>query len=287
VAARYLAPSDSPLPGYVLVTPGGGGTFSQSEAAFLGPKYGAVTLGGGNPPTHSVRPESLTEAADLARNDVRSRSSQRFAGRRRTADAEAYFSSFEQARQLMDKRDVFDVSLEPQADHDRYGSHDFGKCCLLARRLVEKGVTFVKVSHTNYDTHYENFEYHIEQLGEFDKTFATLIEDLALRGLLESTLVIVMSEFGRTPNINPYYGRDHWSAAWSVALAGCGIQHGAVVGKTNDNGTAVTDREVHGGHLFHTYLRAVGLDPTDQYDVAGRPIQMADPTASAIEELLA
>jgi uncharacterized protein (DUF1501 family) len=96
-----------------------------------------------------------------------------------------------------------------------------------------------------------------------------------------------MSEFGRTPQINHYYGRDHWGTAWSVALAGCGIQPGAVIGKTNDNGTAVADREVHGGHLFHTYMKAVGLDPTAQFDVDGRPIQLADPAASAIKELLA
>ena len=98
----------------------------------------------------------------------------------------------------------------------------------------------------------------IVQLGEFDQPFATFLDDLADRGMLDTTLVVVMSEFGRTPHINHLYGRDHWSKAWSVALAGCGLKAGAVVGKTNANGTAVTDREVNGGHLFHTYLRAVG-----------------------------
>ena len=95
-----------------------------------------------------------------------------------------------------------------------------------------------------------------------------------------------MSEFGRTPRINPYYGRDHWGNAWSIALAGAGIKPGVVVGKTNANGTAVTDREVHGGHLFHTYLRAVGLDPTETFEANGRAIQIADPTATSIAELL-
>ena len=147
---------------------------------------------------------------------------------------------------------------------DRYGRHDFGRHCLLARRLLEGGVTFVKVTHSNYDTHHENFDFHIEQLGEFDRPFATLLDDLAERGLLDSTLVVVMSEFGRTPKINRNYGRDHWAKAWSVALAGCGIKGGAVVGKTNANGTAVTDREVNGGHLFHTYFRALGLEPDEE-----------------------
>ena len=145
----------------------------------------------------------------------------------------------------------------------------------------------MKVSHSNYDTHHENFDFHIEQLGEFDRTFATLLDDLAERGLLDSTLVIVMSEFGRTPTINRNMGRDHWSRAWSIAMAGCGVRGGAVVGRTNANGTAVVDRQVHGGHLFHTYFRALGLNPTRNYYHDGRPIPMADPQASAIQEVLA
>ena len=87
---------------------------------------------------------------------------------------------------------------------------------------------------------------------------------------------MVMSEFGRTPTINRNYGRDHWGA-WSIAMAGCGIKGGAVVGKTNANGTAVVDRQVHGGHLFHTYFRALGLNPTRNHYHDGRPIPMADP----------
>ncbi len=105
--------------------------------------------------------------------------------------------------------------------------------------------------------------------------------------MLDNTLVVVMSEFGRTPHINQHYGRDHWGTAWSVVLAGAGIQRGAVIGKTNDNGTAVVDRQVDHGHLFHTYLRAVGFDPTDSFDVGGRLMPMADPASKAIAELLA
>jgi hypothetical protein len=211
----------------------------------------------------------------------------RFARRRRTAETEAYTTTYEQAKLLMERRDVFDVTKEPARDLDRYGTHDFGRHCLLARRLLEAGVTFVQVTHSNYDTHNENFDFHLEQVGEFDVAFASLIEDLALRGRLDHTLVIVMSEFGRTPQINYLYGRDHWGTAWSVALAGGGIQRGIVVGKTNDRGTEVVDREVGAGHLFHTYLRASGLDPLDSFEANGRAIQIADPTASAISELLA
>ncbi len=187
----------------------------------------------------------------------------------------------------MERREVFDVTKEPAKDQERYGSHDFGRHCLLARRLLEAGVTFVQVSHSNYDTHNENFSFHLEQVGEFDQGFSNLIGDMAARGLLEHTLVVVMSEFGRTPNINYLYGRDHWDKCWSVALAGCGLKHGLAFGKTNDKGTEVADAQVSAGHLFHTYLRAVGVDPSFGFEANGRPIQLADPAARPIMDLLA
>ena len=130
----------------------------------------------------------------------------------------------------MARHNIFDLSRESMMLRDRYGNHDFGRHCLLARRLLEAGVSFVKVTHSNYDTHHENFDFHIEQLGEFDRTFANMLEDLAQRGMLDSTLVVVMSEFGRTPTINRNMGRDHWSRAWSIAMAGCGVQGGVARG---------------------------------------------------------
>jgi uncharacterized protein (DUF1501 family) len=287
VVAKLLAPDDSPVPGYVHITPAGEGGFNRSESAYLGPKYASVVLGDGKPPVNLLRPAGLTEEADQKRNALRAKHDQRFGQRRRTAETEAYVQSYEQAAQLMRQRHLFDISSEPAALADRYGRHDFGRHCLLARRLLEHGVTFVNVMHSNYDTHYENFDFHIEQLGEFDQPFATLIDDLAQRGLLESTLVIVMSEFGRTPKINRNFGRDHWSKAWSIALAGCGITGGAAVGKTNANGTAVTDREVNQTHLWHTYLKALGLNPTKNFYTDGRPIPAADPKGAPIKEVLA
>lgn len=285
VAARFLAPERSALPGYIHIQPGGGG-LSGREAAFLGPKYGSLNLGNGQAPANTARPGALSDVGAQAREALRVHLNDRFARRRRTAETEAYTVSYEQALQLMERREVFDVSKEPARDLERYGSHDFGRHCLLARRLLEAGTTFVKVSHSNYDTHNENFDFHLEQVGEFDQGFSALLDDLAARGRLEHTLVVVMSEFGRTPHINQFYGRDHWGTAWSIALAGAGIKPGVVVGKTNANGTAVVDREVHGGHLFHTYLRAVGLDPTESFEANGRAIQIADPRATSIKELL-
>ncbi|HEV3025479.1 MAG TPA: DUF1501 domain-containing protein, partial [Pirellulales bacterium] len=286
VISRLVAPPTTALPGYVHIQPGGGGV-NKADAAFLGPKFGSITIGNGQPPANLLRPGDLSPAADQQRNDLRMKANQRFTARRRTAETEAYGASYDQARQLVERADVFDVTKESAQDQERYGSHDFGRHCLLARRLLEQGLTCVKVTHTNYDSHSENFDFHIEQLGEFDRPFATLIDDLAQRGMLDSTLVIVMSEFGRTPKINHLFGRDHWSKAWSVALAGCGLQKGALLGKTNDDGTAVVDREVDARHLFHTYLRALGVDSTANYPGLNRPIPIGDPAGDAIQELLA
>jgi hypothetical protein len=287
VCAKLLGTGDGPLPGHIHITPRKDGGSNKSDAAFLGPKYASVKLGDGKPPANLLRPPDLSEAADRQRNAFREHANAHFTARRRTAETEAYTQSYEQAAQIMERRAVFDIGKESPRYHDCYGTHDFGRHCLLARRLLDNGVTFVRVTHTNYDTHHENFDFHIEQLGEFDRTFATLVDDLHERGMLESTLVIVMSEFGRTPRINRNYGRDHWSKAWSVVVGGCGIKPGAVVGKTNANGTAVTDREVNGGHLFHTYYHALGLDPKKKLYHDQRPIPMADPKAAAIPEVLA
>jgi uncharacterized protein (DUF1501 family) len=285
VGAKLLAPHDLPLPGHIHIASRGGGG-PASDGAFLGPKYASIMLGNGDPPQNTVRPDSVSEAADRQRNALRMQVNDHFAQRRRTADSDAFTSSFEQAQQLMARREVFDVTKEPAADLERYGTHEFGRHCLLARRLLEQGVSCVQVNHSNYDTHYENFDFLIEQLGEFDRPFSTLIEDLVARGLWQRTLLVVMAEFGRTPHINKNFGRDHWGTAWSVVLGGCGIQSGAVIGKTNANGTEVVDRQVDHGHLFHTYLRAVGIDSTGKFDAGGRLIPMADPAAAPIQELL-
>ena len=285
VTAKLLGSDADELPGHISILPGGGG-FGRKDATFLGPRYASVGLGDGKPPAELLRPAGLTEQADRRREQLRQRLNARFAASRRTAATDAYAESYDQAEKVFRRADVFAVEKEDPRTVDRYGRHDLGRHLLLARRLLEAGVTYVKVLHTNYDTHHENFDFHIEQLGEFDRPFAALLDDLADRGMLESTLVVVMSEFGRTPRVNHLYGRDHWSKAWSVALGGCGIKGGAVVGKTNATGTAVTDREVNAGHLFHTYLRAVGLDPTKNFYPNGRPVPVADPKASAITELL-
>ncbi len=285
VTAKALAPEASGLPGHIQITAGGGGR--TNDSAYLGPKYAGVIMGNGQPPQNSARPDAINQAADEQRNQLRRAANERFLMRRRTALTDAYIYSYEQAQQLMAQRDVFDATKESEKDQARFGKHDFGRHCLLARRLLENGITYVQISHSNYDTHNENFNFHIEQLGEFDSPFSTFVGDLADRGMLESTLIVVLSEFGRTPNINHLYGRDHWSKSWSVLMGGAGIKPGAVIGKTNANGTEVTDAKVDHANLFHTYLQAVGVDTSKSFDVDGRPIPIADPASKGIRELLA
>jgi len=290
VTSRLLTRPGARLPGFVHLEDGrraaGKPTSSGQDAAYLGPRYGSLVIGDCQPPEHSSPLAGQSPESDRLRRQFRQRLNQRFA-RRGNAATRAFAASFEQAEQLMANAHVFDVSKEPAADHQRYGTHGFAQNCLMARRLLEHGVTCVKVMHTNYDTHNENFNHHLEQLGEFDRPFAALIEDLALRGLLEKTLVVVTSEFGRTPKINSKFGRDHWSNAWSLALAGCGIKAPGVFGRTNDNGTEVVEHEVDHRQLFHTFLKAVGADTRRHFDVNGRPIPVADPAAGPIEEILA
>ncbi|MFO0871134.1 MAG: DUF1501 domain-containing protein [Pirellulales bacterium] len=291
VVSKSLTPETFTLPGHVLIRSSPGKRNVESEthkAAYLGPRFSNVIMYDGKPPRFTEPPaeDSSAAAAEARRHEFRQRTNDRFAGRRRTAETDAYMFSFEQARDLLAQRAVFDAGRESAADQQRYGTSEFGKHCLLARRLLEHDVPYVQVNHADYDTHHENFDFHIEQLGEFDLPFATLVGDLADRGLLADTLICVMSEFGRTPKINVRYGRDHWGTAWSVVMGGTGIQAGAVIGKTNDNGTEVVDRVVDHGHVFHTLLRAVGVDSRGDFLIAGRRFPLADPAKDAISELL-
>jgi uncharacterized protein (DUF1501 family) len=289
VTAKSLVPAGFTLPGHILVRSSPGGRNVESEkhsAAYLGPQFASMAIYDSKPPELGDPDAALPASIEKRRDQFRQQINNRFAGRRRTADTEAYSFTYQQARDLLAKREVFDITKESAKDQARYGVSEFGKHCLLARRLLEQGVPYVQVNHADYDTHHENFAFHIEQLGEFDLPFSSLLADLADRGMLEDTLVCVMSEFGRTPKINQTYGRDHWGTAWSVAMGGAGIQPEGVIGKTNANGTEVTDREVDHGHVFHTILQAVGVDSQGEFDIGGRKYPVSDPAKEPISELL-
>lgn len=183
---------------------------------------------------------------------------------------------------------LFDVSKEDDATRSAYGMNLFGQGCLLARRLVENGVRFVEVTLDGWDTHQDNFA----RVGQLSQTlhsaFANLMTDLRHRGLLQSTIIICMGEFGRTPKINANTGRDHWPHAWSAALAGGGLGRGAIVGATSADGTHVKERCVAVPDLIATVATALGIDPRKQYDSnVGRPIRFAAPEAQVLSELLA
>jgi hypothetical protein len=190
---------------------------------------------------------------------------------------------------------AFELEEEPASVRDAYGRTAFGQGCLLARRLVEQGVPFVEVSLSasdgamaaGWDTHQQNFDA-VKKLSEvLDPAWAALMNDLRGRGLLDSTLIVWMGEFGRTPKINPQAGRDHFPAAWTTVLAGGGIKGGQVIGNSGPDGMAVKDRPVSVPDLLATVCKGLGVDPMGQNDSGlGRPIRIVDPKAKSIQEVL-
>lgn len=179
---------------------------------------------------------------------------------------------------------AFDLAQEKDEVRDRYGRTEFGQGCLLARRLVERGVTFVEVESAGWDTHDDNFKRVKTLAGAVDPAFAALVADLKDRGLLEKTLVIWMGEFGRTPRINAKAGRDHHPLSFNMALAGGGIKGGQVVGATNDEGTLVDRRPVTVPDLFRTFCRALGIDASKEYvSSLGRPLKIVNGGAPVSE----
>jgi hypothetical protein len=285
--AKLLGPGESGLPPYLWVKPGSGG-FVSKDAGFLGPKYGALALGDGKPPPNLMRPEGLSAEDDRDRNELRQLADQRYARQRRKEATEANSYVYEMAAQLQKHAYLFDSSTLPKKDVERYGSFDLGRHMLLARRLLEAGVTFVKVNSYGWDTHGDNFNAHLSLVSKFDQAFSAIIEDLSERGMLDHVLVIVLSEFGRTPRINGHVGRDHWPEAWSCALAGSGLKKGVVVGKTNEQGTWVTTRELDIGHMFHTWFQCLGINAAlTEYNNNGQPLPIAHEYCRVVKELLA
>ncbi len=172
---------------------------------------------------------------------------------------------------------VFDLSQEPESIRNAYGDSNFARGCLLARRLVETGVRCVEVSLGNWDTHENNFELSRTLCEQLDQPMAALVRDLEQRGLWDSTVLVWMGEFGRTPRINPRAGRDHYPRAFSVVLGGGGIRGGQVVGRTDSGGVDITDQPVTVPDLFRTLFTALGIDPDhENMSRIGRPIKLVD-----------
>lgn len=179
---------------------------------------------------------------------------------------------------------AFDLTQEKDSVRDRYGRNEFGQGCLLARRLVEQGVTLVEVESPGWDTHDDNFKRVKTLAGSVDPGFAALVADLKERGLLEKTLVVWMGEFGRTPRINAKAGRDHHPLSFNVALAGGGVRGGRVVGATNRDGSLVENRPVTVPDLFCTFCQSLGIDPRkERISPLGRPLKIVEGGSSVTE----
>jgi len=182
---------------------------------------------------------------------------------------------------------AFELGEEPEATARAYGDSDFGRGCMMARRLVEGGVRFVEVVLDGWDTHKDNFGRTQKLMAVLDPAMATLVRDLEVRKLLDSTLVMCMGEFGRSPKINPDEGRDHHPAAWSAVLAGGGVRGGVVVGATSEDGDKVMARPTTVPELMATAATLVGVDPDKQFTTPlGRPITVTD-GGKPIREVLA
>lgn len=283
---KLLGPNDSGLPPYVWIKPMSGG-FMSKDAGFLGPQYGSLAFGDGKPPDNLLQHPSVEDRDLLDRALLRSTADKRYAERHPTGSATANSFVFDMGLELMKRKELFDSSKFSPRDVERYGTHDLGRHLLLARRLLEAGVTFVKVNSYGWDTHGDNFNGSLSLVPKFDQPFAAIVEDLAALGMLDNVLVIALSEFGRTPRVNGHLGRDHWPEAWSIVMAGCGINRGLVVGQTNENGTYVKTDPYDIGHLFHTWFRALGIDSKQvEYDNHGQPLPIAHDDCHAIQELL-
>jgi hypothetical protein len=279
VVSKELGPKNG-LPPYVAVP----NTFPSYGGGYLGGAYNPFIAGDPNVSGYQVRDLTLPADVDWTRvanrNFLLKQMDAKFSAIESSTDMAAMDAFYQKAYDLLKSpaaRKAFEIGAEKESLRERYGRTPVGQGALLARRLVESGVRFVTVAKgwLNYDTHGDNFNIMKKALlPEFDRAFAGLLEDLHERGMLGTTLVIAMGEFGRTPKVNDAAGRDHHSKAWSIALAGAGIPGGRVLGATDQNGVQVTDLPVEPEDLLFTIYTILGVDPTREYQTPiGRPVK--------------
>jgi uncharacterized protein (DUF1501 family) len=288
VLARELGQADSKVPDYVSFYYGTEGrNFAPGSAGFLGARYNSMDLTTSMIPENIRRLGALSELDHKERGDLRELLSKQFERGRNASSLPSHNQAYQRVRGLMASEKLFDIEQEPQKMRDRYGPTLFGQQTLVARRLIEAGVPFVRVGRAWWDSHGQNFETHAELVPELDHVMATLIDDLSERDLLKNTLIITLAEFGRTPTINQQLGRDHFASAWSSTLTGCGIKGGAVYGKSDATGNRVAEGEVNAAPLFATIYRALGINPQKNYYVGSRPVPLTDPGTKPIQAVLA
>ncbi len=308
LVAKELGDPGAELPGYVSIAPFRNFNPAAFSPGFLGSQYAPLLVGearnqnqeSGGREDYDLRvadlesPNRLAVQTVSARLDLLHSLNDRFIGSHAGAPAVGYKTAYDRAVLLMRSKaaKAFDLDEEPAEVRDAYGRNRFGQGCLLARRLVERGVPFVEVTlggagDQSWDTHQNNFDGVKQLSGTLDPAWATLMSELESRGLLASTLIVWMGEFGRTPKINDNKGRDHYPNAWSTVLAGGPIRGGQVVGRTSPDGMSVADRPVTVPDLLATVCTALGIDPMKQnVSNVSRPIRVVDPSAKVVQEIV-
>ena len=290
--AWYYRDVEAKLPPFITVQGGGG-----IGPGFLGQKFGALPIASpGRPPENATAPPDLATPGEdatsrmIRRGDLFSRIEggfQKSTGSERDA-AKAHQEVYDKALSLVisKNKDVFALDKEPAALKAEYGM-GFGQGCLLARKLTEAGAACVEVNTGGWDMHNGIFPALVRRLPEIDNGIGTLIKDLAQRGRLQDTVVVTLSEFGRTIRVNNNGGRDHNPGLWSVMVAGGNIKGGQVYGKTSEGADSIVEKPVSVGDLFATIYSALGFDLTLQIrDNLGRPSGLAGEKANPIKELL-
>jgi uncharacterized protein (DUF1501 family) len=276
--AESVGDPEFELPNFVAI---GGGTLG---AGYLGPKFSPLVVGD---PSRGV--ENLKPYAELDELDQRAKLLDEFNqglfDKYQQTPIEAQQKGYQKAMALMHspKAKAFNIDQEPSSIKSKYGSGRFAQGCLLARRLVEVGVSFVEVSLGGWDTH-QGAATPVKGLsGQIDAPWAALLSDLKERGLLDSTLVIWMGEFGRSPG----KGQNHYPRAWTTVLAGAGIKAAQVVGATDKSGGSVADRPISAKDFMATVCKALGIDYTKSTIARnGRPFRIVDKDARPVEALL-
>jgi hypothetical protein len=286
IVSKELGSADTPLPNYVSV-----GNRSYGSG-FLGAKHQPLNV---SDPVRGV--ENLKALVDAKQFDHRvgllDELEQAFYKEYKAASGTDHHTTYQRAVRLMQSNEAkaFDLSQEPSSARAAYGDGKFAEGCLLARRLIEVGIPFVEVTLGGWDTHQDNFDRVKRLSAQVDPALSALVNDLKERGLLDSTLVIWMGEFGRTPKINARGakpGRDHYPRAWSSVLFGGGIKGGQVIGKTDSEGAAVIERPVSTIDFMATVCKVLGIDYTKQNQTPiGRPVRIVDKGANPIAEVYA
>jgi uncharacterized protein (DUF1501 family) len=273
VIAQQLASAACELPSFVRI---GNGFANTSNGGFLGSEFDAFAVQSAGQLPENAQPSGSAERfqqrlALLSRMEQTAIANP--GAQQDHAKLYAHAARMIQSSQMQ----AFDLSREPDKVREAYGKTSFGNACLLARRLVESGVTCVEAALPGWDTHFDNFTKTRSLCSQLDQPFAYLLKDLDERGMLDRTLVVWMGEFGRSPRINPRAGRDHFPRAFSVALAGGGIRGGRVLGGTDRGGEEVAGPAVSEKDLFQTIYKSLGIDAAkEMMSPIGRPIKFVD-----------